>query len=59
MSRRTCRNNISPKKPKPEIENPMKLEGVLDVDAIPSLIIKKMIPIVVEEKEKSPTKEKM
>jgi hypothetical protein len=42
-----------------EAENPTQLEGVVDVDAIPSKIIKPVSPIMVEEQEPSPTIGKM
>jgi hypothetical protein len=49
MLRRTQRNNRSLEEPTMERKNPMKTEGVVDVDGIPSPVIEPVSPIVVEE----------
>jgi hypothetical protein len=57
--RKTHSAMISPQDPKMEAKNPMQLKGAMDVDSIPSLVIKPMIPTLVEDKEPTPMTEHM
>jgi hypothetical protein len=50
-SRKILSSARLPQKLAVEAKNPMHMEGVVDVDAIPSPVIELVSPIVVEEKE--------
>jgi hypothetical protein len=49
-ARKTHSTTRSPQEKVVKVENPIQLEGVVDVDAIPSPIIEPISPTMVEEK---------